>query len=260
MAIDKAVDSTALDSALTDIANAIRAKTGGTDPLTLEQMPGEIEGIESGGGEIDHTVEDAIITRSISGAYENNRITTVGEYAFYACQSLVAVNLGACVEVLDSAFSRCIKLKTVNAPLISIGNSAFSGSGLETIESSRITSLGDGCFRSTRNLVSISLPLVTTVPNNCLRSCVIQSVDLGAATSIARTAFTDSASLETLIIRTETLCTIADASVSLRGSKIAAGTGYIYVPDELVDSYKEATNWVSFAAQIKGISELEAST
>ena len=48
MAIDKAVDSTALDSALTDIADAIRAKTGGTDPLTLEQMPSEIEGIQSG--------------------------------------------------------------------------------------------------------------------------------------------------------------------------------------------------------------------
>lgn len=46
--IDKAVDSTALDSALTDIANAIRTKTGGTDPLTLEQMPSEIEGIQAG--------------------------------------------------------------------------------------------------------------------------------------------------------------------------------------------------------------------
>ena len=43
MAIDKAVDSAALDSALTDIADAIRTKTGGTDPLTLEKMPSEID-------------------------------------------------------------------------------------------------------------------------------------------------------------------------------------------------------------------------
>ena len=257
MAIDKAVDSTALDSALTDIDDAIRAKTGGADPLTLEQMPSEIESISGGGA--DHSVEDAIITRSITGTYENNRITVVGKSAFYACQSLEAVNLGACVAILDNAFFRCAGLKTVNAPLTSIGNSAFFESGLVTIESSHITSLGDACFQSTRNLVSISLPLVTTIPSSCLRSCVIQSVDLGAATSIARTAFTDSASLETLIIRTETLCTIADASVTLRGSKIAAGTGYIYVPDNLVDSYKAATNWVAFANQIKPISELEAS-
>lgn len=53
MAFDKAVDSTALDSALTDIANAIRTKTGGTDPLTLEQMPSAIEGIQSGSSEVD---------------------------------------------------------------------------------------------------------------------------------------------------------------------------------------------------------------
>ena len=56
MAFDNAVDSAALDSALTDIANAIRTKTGGTDPLTLEQMPGEIEGIQSGGAELERKV------------------------------------------------------------------------------------------------------------------------------------------------------------------------------------------------------------
>lgn len=54
MAYDKIVDSTALDAALTDIADAIRTKTGKTDPLTLEQMPSEIEGISGGGSsEID---------------------------------------------------------------------------------------------------------------------------------------------------------------------------------------------------------------
>lgn len=57
MAIDKAVDSTALDSALTDIANAIRTKTGGTNSLTLEQMPVEIEGIQSGGAELERKVQ-----------------------------------------------------------------------------------------------------------------------------------------------------------------------------------------------------------
>lgn len=45
MAYDKIVDSTALDTALTDIADAIRAKTGKTDPLTIEQMPEKITAI-----------------------------------------------------------------------------------------------------------------------------------------------------------------------------------------------------------------------
>ena len=54
MAYDKIVDSTALDTALTNIADSIRAKTGKTDSLTLEQMPSEIEGISGGGSsEVD---------------------------------------------------------------------------------------------------------------------------------------------------------------------------------------------------------------
>lgn len=256
--IDKAVDSTALDSALTDIADAIRTKTGGTAPLTLEQMPGEIEGIEAG---VDRSVEDAIIARSISGTYENDRISIVGKSAFYACGALTLVKLENCVEIQDSAFQTCLGLTSVNVPkLTTLGASAFYNSGLLTFNGPLVTSIGNGCFQKAA-LTSATLPLVTTVPRSCLRECgKLERVDLGAATSIVRTAFTDSTALETLIIRTETLCTIADASVTLRGSKIAAGTGYIYVPDDLVDSYKAETNWVVFANQIKGLSELEAST
>lgn len=39
-------------------------------------------------------------------------------------------------------------------------------------------------------------------------------------------------------------------------SSIASGTGYIYVPDDLVDDYKAAEGWSTYADQIKGISEL----
>lgn len=38
----------ALTDKLTAIGNAIRAKAGGTEPLTLDEMPGAIEGIETG--------------------------------------------------------------------------------------------------------------------------------------------------------------------------------------------------------------------
>lgn len=53
MAFDKIVDSTALDTALTDIADAIRTKTGKTAPLTIEQMPSEIESISGGSSALE---------------------------------------------------------------------------------------------------------------------------------------------------------------------------------------------------------------
>lgn len=45
MAIDKAIDSTAFDSKLTSVADAIRSKSGKTSTMTLNQMPQEISAL-----------------------------------------------------------------------------------------------------------------------------------------------------------------------------------------------------------------------
>ena len=50
MAYDKVVDSAALDTQLTSIADAIRAKTGRPASLTIDEMPTEIASIQTGGG------------------------------------------------------------------------------------------------------------------------------------------------------------------------------------------------------------------
>ena len=51
MALDALVDSTQLNSDLTDVADAIRAKTGGTDPLAFpNEFISEIGSISGGGG------------------------------------------------------------------------------------------------------------------------------------------------------------------------------------------------------------------
>lgn len=45
MAIDRAIDSTAFDSKLTSVADAIRSKSGKTATMTLNQMPQEISSL-----------------------------------------------------------------------------------------------------------------------------------------------------------------------------------------------------------------------
>lgn len=60
----------ALTDKLTAIADAIRAKTGGTEAMTLDQMPPQIAGIQAGGGgigavkfiDVDITVEASTTT------------------------------------------------------------------------------------------------------------------------------------------------------------------------------------------------------
>lgn len=70
-------------------------------------------------------------------------------------------------------------------------------------------------------------------------------------------AFYNCSSLEALIIRGTNVMTNSSTG-TFTGSAIAKGTGYIYVPDALVDSYKTATNWSVYADQIKPLSEAPA--
>ena len=51
-----------------------------------------------------------------------------------------------------------------------------------------------------------------------------------------------------MIIRSDTVCT-------LNSTNAFTGTPYIYVPSALVNSYKTATNWSSYAAQIRAIED-----
>ena len=62
-------------------------------------------------------------------------------------------------------------------------------------------------------------------------------------------------SLNTVIINNETLFKMTNTNM-FQNTPIASGTGYVYVPDNMVETYKTATNWSTYADQIKPISEL----
>lgn len=262
MAYDKVVDSAQLDAAMTYTADRIRNKTGGTDQIAWDSAKGFGDAVDAiTGGGADHSAEDAIIDRSISGAYLNDRITTVGACAFLGCQALTAIDLPNVTQLKRNAFETCIHLQTINLPKVTkFDREVFKNTAIQQADFPLLTTMENGCFNMAKNLISANLPLITTLPNDTFRNSSIRTADFAAVTNINRTAFTDCTSLETLIIRTPSVCVISDISVALRGSKIASGTGYIYVPDNLVDSYKAATNWVTLANQIKPISALEAET
>ena len=67
-------------------------------------------------------------------------------------------------------------------------------------------------------------------------------------------AFMNCKNLSVLLLANNKVCTLANSN-AFTGTPIASGTGYIYVNDDLVDSYKLATNWTVYKNQIKPISE-----
>jgi hypothetical protein len=50
------------------------------------------------------------------------------------------------------------------------------------------------------------------------------------------------------------MCTIGNKN-ALTGTPIANGTGYIYVPSTLVDTYKANGTWSNYAVQIRAIED-----
>ena len=104
-------------------------------------------------------------------------------------------------------------------------------------------------------LTSVVLPAATYIGERAFSGCSnLLTVRLGAVQTISYLAFSG-AGITSLIIEATGVVTLMSTS-ALQSTPIASGTGYIYVPDDLVETYKAATNWSTYAAQIKGLSEL----
>ena len=130
-----------------------------------------------------------------------------------------------------------------------IGDYAFrSCSALTSVSFPNATTIGSYAFNSCSALTNVSLPAATSIGDSAFESCsALTSVSLPAATSIGSSAFRSCSKLTTLYIGTEsnTVCTLSSTNA------IPSNVTDIYVPEALVDSYKTATNWSSFANKIK---------
>ena len=134
---------------LTGIADAIRGKTGGTDPVAVSDMAAQIEGIQAGGGGDD--VLDALIDRSITEISSSSAIS-IGSSAFSYCSKLTTVDFPAATSIRSSAFDSCSALTTANFPAAtSIGSNAFrSCSSLKSL----LLRGNDVCALSNKNAFS----------------------------------------------------------------------------------------------------------
>lgn len=85
----------------------------------------------------------------------------------------------------------------------------------------------------------------------CYYYAGLTDVVLNNAETIGISAFANSG-LTNLTIKTSQVCTLSGSNC-FESTPIANGLGYIYVPAELVDSYKADSNWIIYADQISAI-------
>ncbi len=95
---------------------------------------------------------------------------------------------------------------------------------------------------------------LTTVGEYAFYSATsLTKAELAAVTSIGAYAFTGCTALNMLILRNAEMVTLGTSA--LASSAIASGTGYVYVPAALVDTYKADSAWSVYAAQIRVIED-----
>ena len=105
-----------------------------------------------------------------------------------------------------------------------------------------------------RSIVTLQNNTVTTFGSFAFAKCIrLETVDAASVIKIGQGAFTGCAALSTLVLRSGDVAELGTQAFS--GTCIESGTGYIYVPDALVDSYKAAENWSTYADRIKPLSE-----
>ena len=134
-------------------------------------------------------------------------------------------------------------------------DSVLNGS-VECYKNSRLTKVRNYAFDSCNSLTSVVLPNVTTLGQYAFRNCSnLKAADFSSISRMGSYAFFRAITLDTLIIRTGTLCELESTS-SLSGTQISSGeAGYVYVPAALVEEYKLATNWTTFAERIRAIED-----
>lgn len=111
-----------------------------------------------------------------------------------------------------------------------------------------------GSYYGDMKVTSVRFTAAKTVGGNAFEYCsALERADFAVLESIGSMAFKDCTRLATLILQGPTVCSLG--SDALYRTKIASGTGYIYVPAGLIEEYKAAANWASFASKFRAIED-----
>lgn len=262
----------ALTNKLSAIGDAIRAKTGKSEKLTLDSMVTEINSITtggSGGGGTTPTLEDYF--SGTMPEFSNEDITEImRDNAFFQYFSLKKINLPN-IERVGNAFLCMSGVVEIDFPkLKSIKNYDFC-TGCHSLQRCSIPLAKSVCFNkgldfsNCEKLTSLDISSLEAIHPAGFQNCyVIPKIDLPSVSKIYSYNFSGTFEgchkLTALILRNPTPVILDEASNLFKNCPINIGgynglEGYIYVPKALVEQYKVATNWVAFADKFRAIED-----
>jgi hypothetical protein len=182
--------------------------------------------------------------------------TYQGVGAFSSCKSLTSVTIPDNVTSIgELAFGSCSALTNITIPnsVTSIGNQAFYYcSGLTSVAiGNSVTSIGNSAFLHCDGLTSVTIGNgVTSIGQRAFANCTsLTSVNMpSGVTSIGQSAFYYCTSLTSITIEATTPPTLGSSAFDANPS-----SKKIYAPAASVETYKAASGWSTYAADIEAI-------
>ena len=227
----------------------------------------ECSSLESAMFPMCETVEDNAFYRC-SGltAVSFPACTVIGSSAFYTCSGLTAVSFPACTKIYTHAFCHpynkyIANLKHAYFPETTEISGSYVFCDNQLLEDCIIPKLskitgGDGIWLRCSALKSIYLPNLSKLPNRAFESCWSLSVATFISCSyIASSAFAWCHSLFSLYLLGSSVASLYNAAIfdntPIKNSSYYSGVfGSVFVPESLVNAYKAAKYWSSYADRI----------
>lgn len=175
------IDESALAPAMAALEAHLRSMAGGADPDGPD-VPAHSEGLhytlkDDGTYEVDSMWDCTDLHVVIPSEVDGITVTSIGEYAFYYCDSMTGLTIPNSVTTIRAgAFKNCTSLTSVTLPnnLVTIEAEVFNSCpSLTSITiPNGVTTIGSYAFKGCSGLTSIVIPEnVITIGDNAFSGC-----------------------------------------------------------------------------------------
>lgn len=130
----------------------------------------------------------------------------------------------------------------------------YQNQSIDTVDAPLAEKIGSYAFYLCNNLSVLNAPMVKNVGTYaCYSARLVRKLDFNQLEVCETGCFSVMVNLESLIIRSSQVCVATGDPLGTSG--ISLKTGFIYVPKSLLEDYKVATNWATYADQIRAIED-----